>query len=278
MRTQAGLIMGSPAYMSPEQCKDSADVDLRSDIYSFATIMYEMLAGRTPYVAASGTEMLVMHLTATPAPVRELATDVPAHVEAAITRALSRTRDDRFDSMESFLGALRGEAGAGLLGRLSPSGELLAVGGGRVPGAERTVAVPSITTFSRATGEVGPAASDDVLLQASRTRRWPIFAIGGAAVAGLALFLLVRPSHESAPRPTPGTLRVEVPDAAVARAAVGGAAPTELTGAPSAARLPDAAVPAVVDGVRPSPKRRVRASATPHPINNRRTENPWVVH
>jgi len=44
MRTQAGLIMGSPAYMSPEQCKDSADVDLRSDIYSFATMMYEMLA------------------------------------------------------------------------------------------------------------------------------------------------------------------------------------------------------------------------------------------
>jgi serine/threonine-protein kinase len=278
MRTQAGLIMGSPAYMSPEQCKDSADVDLRSDIYSFATIMYEMLAGRTPYVAASGTEMLVMHLTATPAPMRELAVDVPAHVEAAIKRSLSRSRDDRFASMEAFLGALRGEAGASLLGRLSPSGELLAVGGSPVPGGERTVAAPSITTFSRATGEVGTAASDDVLLQASRTRRWPIFAIGGAAVAGLALFLLVRPSHESAPRPTPGTLRVEVADAAAARGATGGAAPTELTAAPSTARPPDAAVPAVVDGVRPSPRRRVHASPTPPPINSRRTENPWVVH
>ena len=278
MRTQAGLIMGSPAYMSPEQCKDSADVDLRSDIYSFATIMYEMLAGRTPYVAASGTEMLVMHLTATPAPMRELAVDVPVHVEAAVKRALSRSRDDRFDGMEAFLGALRGETDTGLVGRLSPSGELLAVGGGRVPGVERTVAAPSITTFSHATGEMGTAASDDVLLQASRTRRWPIFAIGGAAVAGLALFLLVRPSHESAPRPTPATLRVEVADAAVARAANGGAAPTEPTRAPSTARPPDAAVPSVADGVRPSPKRRVRASATPPPIDNRKTENPWVVH
>jgi tRNA A-37 threonylcarbamoyl transferase component Bud32 len=278
MRTQAGLIMGSPAYMSPEQCKDSADVDLRSDIYSFATIMYEMLAGRTPYVAASGTEMLVMHLTATPTPVGELVGDVPAHVEAAITRALSRTRDDRFDSMEAFLGALRGEAGAGLVGRLSPSGELLAVGGDRVPGVERTVAVPSITTFSRATGEVGTTAGDDVLLQASRTRRWPIFAVAGAAVAGLVLVLLVRPSHESAARPTPATLRVEVADAAAARGANGGAAPTELTRAPSAARPPDAGVPSVVNGVRPSPKRRVRASATPPPIDNRKTENPWVVH
>ena len=169
--------------------------------------------------------------------------------------------------MEAFLGALRGETDTGLVGRLSPSGELLAVGGGRVPGVERTVAAPSITTFSHATGEMGTAASDDVLLQASRTRRWPIFAIGGAAVAGLALFLLV-----------PATLRVEVADAAVARAANGGAAPTEPTRAPSTARPPDAAVPSVADGVRPSPKRRVRASATPPPINNRRTENPWVVH
>jgi hypothetical protein len=210
--------------------------------------------------------------------VGELVGDVPAHVEAAITRALSRTRDDRFDSMEAFLGALRGEAGAGLVGRLSPSGELLAVGGDRVPGVERTVAVPSITTFSRATGEVGTTAGDDVLLQASRTRRWPIFAVAGAAVAGLVLVLLVRPSHESAARPTPATLRVEVADAAAARGANGGAAPTELTRAPSAARPPDAGVPSVVNGVRPSPKRRVRASATPPPIDNRKTENPWVVH
>ena len=47
-RTETGLIMGSPTYMSPEQCKDSADVDLRSDIYSLATIIYEMMAGRPP--------------------------------------------------------------------------------------------------------------------------------------------------------------------------------------------------------------------------------------
>ncbi len=124
MRTQAGLIMGSPAYMSPEQCKDSADVDLRSDIYSFATIIYEMLAGRTPYVAATGTEMLVMHLTGTPAPLRELVADVPAHVEAAIMRALSRAREDRFDSIAAFVGALRGDAGGGTtaLGRASSLG------------------------------------------------------------------------------------------------------------------------------------------------------------
>jgi tRNA A-37 threonylcarbamoyl transferase component Bud32 len=277
MRTQAGLIMGSPAYMSPEQCKDSADVDLRSDIYSFATIMYEMLAGRTPYVAASGTEMLVMHLTGTPAPLREWAADVPAHVEVAIKRALSRSRDDRFDSMDAFLGALLGEAGEGALGRLSPSGELLAVGGRRVAGSDQAAAAPSITTFSRASGEVGVGPSDDVLLEATRTRRWPIFAIGGAALAGIVFLFLARASHESTPRPTPGTLRVEVADAAVARATDTAAALPELTRVPPAAKVPDAGVPSVVERVRPSPRRRVQASPAPA-VNKKGTENPWVVH
>ena len=206
MRTQSGVIMGSPAYMSPEQCKDSAEVDLRSDIYSFATIIYEALAGRTPHVAASGTEMLIMHLTETPPPLRELVADVPAHVEAAIMRGLARARADRFDSMASFVGALRADASPAALS--SPSGELPAFREGPVPGAKRTAVLPPVTTFSRATGEVGVAASDDVLLAVTRPRRWPFFALGGGTAAGLVIFLLLRsPSHDSSPpRPTQGML------------------------------------------------------------------------
>jgi len=51
MKTQAGLLMGSPAYMSPEQCRDSSDVDLRTDIYSLAIMVYEMLSGVPPFVS-----------------------------------------------------------------------------------------------------------------------------------------------------------------------------------------------------------------------------------
>ena len=212
MRTQTGVIMGSPAYMSPEQCKDSADVDLRSDIYSFATILYEALSGRTPHVAESGTEMLIKHLTETPSPLRDLLADMPVHVEAAIMRGLARARADRFESMEAFVGALRAEAGTAF-SRPSSSEERPAFRESPVAGGERVVAVPSITTFARATGEVAEAAGDDALLAAARPRRWPFFA-GGGAVAGLVLFLLVRPSHDSAPpRPTPGMFAV--PDAAV---------------------------------------------------------------
>jgi serine/threonine-protein kinase len=218
MRTQAGLIMGSPAYMSPEQCKDSADVDLRSDIYSFATIIYEMLAGQTPYVAGSGTEMLIMHLTATPGPLRDFTANVPAQVEAAIRRALSRSRDDRFSSIASFIAALRGEVEGTVLDRPSLSDEMPVAEASAGSGSERSAAGPSITTFSHATGETAAVEGKDVLLQASRTRLWPVYAGGGAAVVGLMLFLLLRPSHVAAPPTTPATLKVAAPEVAAVAA------------------------------------------------------------
>jgi serine/threonine-protein kinase len=212
VKTRAGIIMGSPAYMSPEQCKDSADVDLRSDVYSFATILYEMLAGRTPYVAASGTEMLVMHLTATPPPFREMSADVPAHVEAAIMRALARARDDRFASVASFLEALQGSVAGGTLGLSQTESATQAK-----PKAylERTVALPSVTTFSRATGEVVAEDEDDQLFEVKRPRRWLPFAIGGVLVAGLGILLLVsgKPSQPS-DAPEPKTVPVVEPERA----------------------------------------------------------------
>jgi serine/threonine protein kinase len=204
VKTRTGIIMGSPAYMSPEQCKDSADVDLRSDVYSFATILYEMLAGRTPHVAATGTEMLVMHLTETPRPLRELAGDVPVHIEAAVMRALSRARDDRFDSVSSFLGALTGSLATGtvFLNQSEPAKNLPPVGAG--PG-ERTAALPVATTFSRASGEVLAEESDELLSVTKRPRHWLPFAVGGVVVAGIGILLLMpgKTSHEPTLQATP---------------------------------------------------------------------------
>lgn len=212
VRTQTGVIMGSPAYMSPEQCKDSADVDLRSDVYSFATILYEMLAGRTPHVAATGTEMLVMHLTATPPPLHELAAEVPAHVEAAIMRGLARARDDRFADMASFVEALHGRV-ANVLGQSEPAKSLpLALADTEVR-VERPAALPSSTTFSRTTGELLAAGKDDKLSASARRRRWLPITIGCTVVAAIGVLVLARPSHDSAPRPTPVT--VPVPEKAI---------------------------------------------------------------
>ena len=215
VQTKTGIIMGSPAYMSPEQCKDSADVDLRSDVYSFATILYEMLAGRTPHVAATGTEMLVMHLTETPRPLRHLAPDVPGHVEAAIIRGLARARDDRFESIPAFLGALQGSVASGTIVLSKPeTGKVLpaAVAATQVL-VERTVASPASTTFSRATGEVGAANEDEQLPVSKPPRRWLSITIGCTAVAAIGMLVLVlaRPSHDSSRRAT----TVTVPEKAI---------------------------------------------------------------
>jgi eukaryotic-like serine/threonine-protein kinase len=188
VRTQSGLIMGSPAYMSPEQCKDSADVDLRSDIYSFATILYEMIAGRTPHVAPTGTELLIMHLTETPRPLRELAADVPAHVEAAIMRALARARDDRFNSISAFLGALQG-APVGDTAILGPSSSLAtppARGARAASRTERIVPTQPNTTFSRSTGDLEAAAVDESS-PPRQGRRIAFLAIGAVALCGAAV-------------------------------------------------------------------------------------------
>jgi serine/threonine-protein kinase len=197
--------MGSPAYMSPEQCKNSADVDLRSDIYSFATMLYEMLAGRTPHLAASGTEMLVMHLIGTISPLCELVADVPAHVEAAIMRGLARERADRFDSISAFLDGLLRSVSAGSIVHGQPAASKISPADGTSPtlNVERAISLPAATTFSRATGEVAAAPSDELLAAIKKPRRWPLVAIGGLVAAGLAIFLLTRPGQESPPRAVP---------------------------------------------------------------------------
>jgi serine/threonine-protein kinase len=107
-RTQTGAFMGTPEYMSPEQCRNAAAVDLRSDIYSLGTILYEMVCGRTPFRENTGPGHLVyLHLAVAPVPPRGLAADVPEALEAIILQCLAKAPEERFDSMRALMQALR---------------------------------------------------------------------------------------------------------------------------------------------------------------------------
>jgi serine/threonine protein kinase len=268
VRTQTGLIMGSPAYMSPEQCKDSADVDLRSDIYSFATIIYEMLAGRTPHVAATGTELLVMHLTETPRPLRELVADLPAHVEATIMRALARAREDRFGSMTDFLSALQvNKADDSAVPRQSASSNCLVMAGASHEGTVgKDALLRGATTFSRATGEMGEDESnEDPMVASTRSRRWRRFAVGGTVVVGLGLLLLAlaRPGQDSQRRAASVSgpvravipVRKEIPQPELPTVLPSGAdastIPSNPAGASSATKQGDSTAVPVVPAKRP---------------------------
>jgi len=105
--TATGMVLGTPAYMSPEQAEGVA-VDGRSDQYSLAMVGYRMLAGRLPFDESSIASMLYKQIFTEPAPLSDLCPDAPAFLTDAIHRALAKSPDDRFATMDDFAAALGG--------------------------------------------------------------------------------------------------------------------------------------------------------------------------
>src|SRR5256885_16375521 len=113
--TAANLVVGTPQYMSPEQCAQSGPLDARSDIYSFGIILYEMLAGRVPFTGESPTVIMMKQVQDPPPSVLEARPDMPVAVGEGVKRALAKQPTDRFSSAGEFAAAFReGAAGAGI--------------------------------------------------------------------------------------------------------------------------------------------------------------------
>src|SRR5450432_395335 len=100
--TQTGLSLGTPQYMSPEQATGDRGVDARSDVYSLASVLYEMLAGEPPVTGASAQSMIAKLMTEKPTHLRVLRDTVPASID----EALAKTPADRFASAGEFSRAL----------------------------------------------------------------------------------------------------------------------------------------------------------------------------
>jgi eukaryotic-like serine/threonine-protein kinase len=97
--TAPNLIIGTPQYMSPEQCSQAAEIDSRSDIYSFGVILYEMLVGHVPFAGESPTAIMMKHLQEPPPSVLEERKDLPAAVARVVARALAKRPEDRFQTV-----------------------------------------------------------------------------------------------------------------------------------------------------------------------------------
>jgi len=108
--TAAGLAVGTPEYMSPEQASGDRDVDARSDVYALACVVYEMLTGAPPFRSDSQRQVMVRHVTETPVRVRAVQPEVPAPVDDAIARALAKDPSTRFGSACDFVAAMQVEA------------------------------------------------------------------------------------------------------------------------------------------------------------------------
>ncbi|MEX2468044.1 MAG: protein kinase [Gemmatimonadota bacterium] len=110
--TSTGISVGTPLYMSPEQASGGGDVSARSDVYSLACVLYQMLAGEPPYTGPTARMVTIKRLTDPVPSVRRLRESVPPEVDAALTKALQKLPVDRFASAGAFAAALgTGEAG-----------------------------------------------------------------------------------------------------------------------------------------------------------------------
>ena len=177
--TETGLAIGTPAYMSPEQAAGDRGLDARTDIYSLAAVLYEMLAGEPPFTGATTQAMLVRRLTEPPPSVRSTRPNVPESVDQAIRKSLAPVAADRFGTMAQL-------------------GQVLQGGSAAIPTGERTAVVPASGSPSTATPAPSAAAA---LPAAPRRRRVPVAAAAmliGLLIGGGALFAWRRSHPESA--------------------------------------------------------------------------------
>ncbi|UCF41044.1 MAG: protein kinase [Gemmatimonadota bacterium] len=104
--TEVGFAIGTPAYMSPEQAAADQELDGRSDVYSLACVVFEMLTGQPPFGETTPVGMLAKHAVAPPPPARTLRPSCPLAVEQALAKALAKAPDQRFATAGEFAAAL----------------------------------------------------------------------------------------------------------------------------------------------------------------------------
>jgi serine/threonine protein kinase len=106
VRTHTGRLMGTPMYMSPEQCRGLKSIDQRSDVYALGVVLYHMLCGRPPFDSEATGDLVFLQITQLPAPMAPLNPAIPPELEAVVLQALAKAPDDRFASMAELAGAL----------------------------------------------------------------------------------------------------------------------------------------------------------------------------
>jgi serine/threonine protein kinase len=187
--TRTGAVMGTPPYMSPEQCKGAGTVDHRTDLYALGCILFEMVCGRAPFVAEGSGEIMAQHIFAPP-PLPSSLRPVTPQLEQVILHALAKEPSQRFQSADEMLAALRSAVPSGIQHAGASSSAV------HPAFAQPAVAStpPQVTTLSHASGStaVGSRAHP-------RWSWWaPAIAATVVAVGAVGITLAVRGGERSA--------------------------------------------------------------------------------
>lgn len=184
VKTRTGTLMGTPAYMSPEQCLGTKEVDHRSDIYSLGIIVYEMLAGAPPFVSDGFGALVNMHLNEAPMPLSARMAGLPPGLEPLVSKMLAKSPELRQQSMAELYASLSAAAGMQPI-PYAPAPSVTQV----LVEDVATQAGLKATTLSNTAGERMAATAP------ARRAGVPVWLIGGAALGlGLAIFFVVKPT------------------------------------------------------------------------------------
>ncbi len=106
LKTRTGIVMGTPVYMSPEQCRGMSNIDSRSDVYTLGCVLFTMLTGRPPFEAEGTGDLIIMHVRDQPPPPSQFAPGLTAELDAVVLQCLEKNPSERFQSTAALVQAL----------------------------------------------------------------------------------------------------------------------------------------------------------------------------
>ncbi|MBN9118273.1 MAG: serine/threonine protein kinase [Planctomycetes bacterium] len=186
--TGARIALGTPAYMSPEQCRDAATVDHRADIYSLGCTLYVLVTGRPPFDGTTAVELMSKHAYDPLVPPEQIVSRVPKEVSAVIQRMMAKDPNDRFQDAGDVVRTLEAWLGVHHTGTFSPQEEQIAKIEGYV--FQFNTCGPAMLRGRLVQGFFGAVALSAVLLAFFGKLAWAFGVFGLALEASVAYFVL----------------------------------------------------------------------------------------
>lgn len=192
VKTATQTVMGTPSYMSPEQCAGAGGVDAKTDVYALGCVLYEVFAGRPPFVAEGSGQIMGMHLFQSPPSLSSLAPKTPASIVDLVHRLLTKDKAKRpsmSEAADDIRKLLSKQPGGGSVERSRHPG-------GTDPNAAQTTVLPQQgTTLGRSIGQQVPGSA----------RRSMLFGVSAVCLLGIGMLVVSRWNIRQPARPIPAS-------------------------------------------------------------------------